>query len=185
MTEKQTPITLDQHTETEEWAEAPTKTTGDQKTARKWLNKYGVLNINPHILALLRYLATNCYWQQTGKDYKVRRDFQVSQYTLSKNMYCSLRSVQKYLDEAVAKGFISIIKGADGKRDAYALHLDTEKNYGFKPTRIIEQERKEARRKARSEYDKKRREELARQAAEEDPYEDLVRWAGINRGPRI
>jgi hypothetical protein len=163
----------------------PTKTTGDQKTARQWLNKYGVLNINPHILALLRYLASNCYFQKPGQSHRERRDFEVSQYTLSKYMYCSLRSVQKHLDEAERLGFISIIKGADGKRDAYALHLDTEKHSGFKPTRFIEQEQKEARKKARSEYDKKRKAKLAKYAAEADPYEDLVQWAGINRGPRI
>jgi hypothetical protein len=162
-----------------------TQTTGDQKTTRAWLNKFGMLNIDSHTLALLRYLASNCYFQKPGQKHRDRRDFEVSQYTLAKNMYCSLRSVQTYLDEAVKAGFISIIKGTEGKRDAYALHLDTEKNHGFKPTRTIEQERKAAKKKKRSAYDKKRREALAKQAEEEDPYEDLAQWAGIDRGPRI
>jgi len=136
-----------------------TQTAGDQKTTRAWINKYATKNIGKPVVALLRYLANNCYFQKKGALHRTPRDFEVSQYTLSKHMYCSLRSVQAHLDAAVASGFISIIKG--GKRDGYALHIDTKNNHGFKPTRLVEQEQRINKKQKRSAYDRKHRAQTA------------------------
>ena len=154
-----------------------TLTTGDQKSARRWLNKYGQYNLNNHVFALLKYLASNCYWQKAGTQYKVRRNFEVSQSTLAKNIFCSLRSVQKYIDEAEELGFISIIKNPEGKRDAYALHIEQAKNLtDYKPSRVIQLEREKARREAKTASERKRR--AAKQEKQEsDPYAELVAYA--------
>jgi hypothetical protein len=167
-----------------------TQTTGDQKTTRAWLNKYGEYNLNAALRALLKYLANMCYWQETGKSYKVRRDFEVSLPTLKKNMFCdSLTTAQRYIAEAESMGFISIIRSETGGRNAYALHIDKSEHYeggtkAFKPSKTVKQERDRFKREAKTVYERKRREELIKQAAAEDPYEDLVAWAGLDRGPR-
>jgi len=166
-----------------------TQTTGDQKTTRQWLSKYGEYNLNRCVLALLKYLANNCYWQQAGKSYKVRRDFPVSLSTLKKNMYCaSLTTAQKYIDEAERLGFITVVKGEEEQRNAYALHIDRSEHYtggvkAFKSSKTVKLERDRSRRKAKTAWAKKRREELVKQTAAEDPYEELVQWAGLDRGP--
>lgn len=156
------------------------QTTGDQKSARQWLNKYGQHNLNMHVFALLKYLATNCYWQMAGTHYKIRRNFEVSHSTLAKNIYCSLRSVGKYIDEAEKLGFISVIKSGEGKRDAYALHIEQAKHYSeYKPSKSIQWAQERARREAKAASARRRRVALK----ESDPYAELVDYAKIVRSP--
>jgi hypothetical protein len=150
-----------------------TQTTGDQKTTRAWLNKYGEHNLNQSMRALLKYLANMCYWQQTGKSYKVRRNFEVSLPTLKKNMFCdSLTTAQRYVAEAESMGFITIISSETGGRNAYALHVDQSPYYeggakAFKPSKLVGLKKKEERRAAKAAYERKRREQIAQ--SEIDP----------------
>jgi hypothetical protein len=161
-----------------------TQTTGDQKTTRAWLNKYGQYNLHRCVFALLKYLANNCYWQQAGKNYKIRRDFPVSLSTLSKNMGCtSSNTVQKYIDEAVALGFITVVKG-ENQKNAYALHIE-KANAEYKPSKDVKQEQQRKKREVKTAWMKKRREELAKLATEADPYEDLVTYAMIDRSTEV
>ena len=104
--------------------------------------------------------------------------------TLSKNMGCtSSNTVQKYIDEAVALGFITVVKGEDQK-NAYALHIE-KANAEYKPSKDVKQEQQRKKREVKTAWMKKRREELAKLAAEADPYEDLVTYAMIDRSTEV
>jgi DNA-binding MarR family transcriptional regulator len=158
---------------TTETTQTLTQTTGDQKTTRAWLNKYGQYNLNRYVLALLKYLANGCYWK-TEKNFKIRRDFDVSLSTLAKNLYSSPTTAERSVQEAEEMGFITVIKNPTGGRNAYALHIDKAKNE-YKPSKKVKQTQDQERREARNQRDRERR--AAQQ--ESDPYEELVAYAEL------
>jgi hypothetical protein len=117
-----------------------------------WINKYGQYNLTKGVQLWLRYLATNCYWQEAG-GYKVRRDFSVSHNTIAKHIACALRYVSVIITEAESLGFSSTIKSAEGKQDAYALHIDKAKHLeSYRPSKDIKRDRNKARRQSRSKW---------------------------------
>jgi len=145
-----------------------TGTTGDQKTSRVWINKYAQYNLNKHVMLWLKYLATNCYWQEPGKSYKIRRDFSVSHATIAKNIGCVLSHVPAVITEAARLGFSSTIKSTEGKRDAYALHIDLAENLeSYRPSKAIERERSKARNESKLEW--KRNHLLTQHEYSEEP----------------
>lgn len=150
-----------------------TQTTGDQKTTRAWINKYGHYNLNEVLRALLNYLASMCFWKPTGKNYKVRRNFQVSLPTLKKHMYCkSLNTAQKYIAEGVKLGFITVVKAEEGHRNAYALHVDRSEYYlggtkAFNTSKEVLRDKEKAKKASKLAYEKIRRTEANLFAAEE------------------
>lgn len=163
-----------------------TQTTLEQQTARTWLKTYGQHNLSHYVLFLLRYLANNCYWQEPTKKFKGRRDFVVSQNAIARALDCSLPTVEKCIRESVDLGFVTVVKGEEGKSDAYALHLDKSEHYegktnAFRRSRIIAKERKEAQRVARNRRLKERRAGLAQKAAERPLFhgEEYAEGAGI------
>lgn len=163
-----------------------TQTTLDQHTARAWLKTYGQHNLSHYVLLLLRYLANNCYWQEPTEKFRGRRDFVVSQKAIARALDCSLPTVQKCVSEAVDSGFVTVVKGEEGKSDAYALHLDKSEHYegktnAFKRSRIIAKDRKEAQRVARNRRLRERRAELAQHPAEKSLFyaEECEEGAGI------
>jgi hypothetical protein len=130
-----------------------TQTTGDQKTSRVWINKYAQYNLSKGVQMWLKYLATNCYWKEPGKGYKIRRDFSVSHNTIAKNIACAPVYVSVVIAESDRLGFSSTIKSTAGKQDAYALHIDKAKDLeSYRPSKEIKRERDKARRKSRSEW---------------------------------